>query len=67
MHVCVGVEYGSRGKLANLGGYERASAAFLFFDLCLSMLACLFAVRAVEELREKKRDDLHHVQMGSLP
>lgn len=32
-------------------------AAFLFFDFCLSVMACLFAVRAVDELREKKRDE----------
>lgn len=34
-----------------LGGYERAAAAFLFFEFLLSLLACIFAVKAVEEVR----------------
>ncbi len=37
----------------SLGGYERAAAAFLFFEFMLSMLACIFAVKAVEEARAR--------------
>jgi hypothetical protein len=41
----------SKGAPSALGGYERSAAAFLFFEFLLSMLACIFAVRAVEEAR----------------
>ena len=41
----------SKGAPSALGGYERSAAAFLFFEFLLSMLACIFAVKAVEEAR----------------
>jgi len=41
----------SKGGAAALGGYEKAAAAFLFFDFCLSVLACVFATKAVDEAR----------------
>ena len=41
----------NKGAPSALGGYERAAAAFLFFDFLLSMLACIFAVKAVDEVR----------------
>ena len=38
-----------------LSGYEKAAAAFLFFDFLLSCFACLFAVKAIEEVRARRR------------
>ena len=54
--VCVGLRiahHATRGAPSSLGGYERTAAAFLFFEFMLSMLACLFAIKAVEEARAK--------------
>jgi hypothetical protein len=49
--VCVSlrIAHATRGHAGVLGGYERTAAAFLFFEFLLSMLACIFAVKAVEE------------------
>ncbi len=49
--VCVSlrISHATRGHAGALGGYERTAAAFLFFEFLLSMLACIFAVKAVEE------------------
>ena len=41
----------NKGAPSVLGGYERSAAAFLFFEFLLSMLACIFAVKAVDEAR----------------
>ena len=41
----------TKGAHSALGGYERSAAAFLFFEFMLSMLACIFAVKAVDEAR----------------
>lgn len=52
--VCVSLSIAhatNKGGPSALGGYERAAAAFLFFEFLLSMLACIFAVKAVEEAR----------------
>ncbi len=39
------------GAGSKINGYERAAAAFLFFDFLLSILACIFAVKAIDEAR----------------
>jgi hypothetical protein len=52
--VCVSLKIAhttKNGGTSTLGSYERAAAAFLFFDFLLSILACIFAVKAVEEVR----------------
>lgn len=48
-HAATGGGFGPH--VSTLGSYERAAAAFLFFDFLLSLLACIFAVKAVEEVR----------------
>lgn len=40
-------------ELAERGMY----AAFLFFNFMLSMLATYFAIRAVDEIRQKQKDE----------
>ena len=59
--VCVSLRIAAAGKLksgstseTHLGGYERTAAAFLFFDFLLSILACVFAVKAVDEARRQR-------------
>ena len=55
--VCVSLKIAhstnAKGGATTLGSYEKASAAFLFFEFMLSLLACIFAVKAVEEARDK--------------
>ena len=55
------------GIHAKLSGYERAAAAFLFFDFMLSIMACFFGIKALDELKDKKRDEMPgrgHIEMG---
>jgi hypothetical protein len=42
---------------AHLSGFESAAAAFLFFDFILSLLACAFGMKALDELKERKGSD----------
>lgn len=42
----------THGLHAKLSGYERAAAAFLFFDFLLSVSACLFGIKALDEVRQ---------------
>lgn len=66
--VCATVDI-KRKHAASLLPYERTVAAFLFFNFVLSCVASVFAVKAVEEIKEKKRlgeynvmnfDSVHH-------
>ncbi|KAF5837630.1 hypothetical protein DUNSADRAFT_4133 [Dunaliella salina] len=50
-----GVVY--NGEPAKLSAYEQASAAFIFFNFLLSVAATAFAVRAIDEIKQKQRDD----------
>jgi len=52
--VCVSVQIGQDISVQSLSNYEKAAAAFLFFEFLLSMLACVFAVKAVEEIKSTK-------------
>ena len=52
--VCATIDI-KRKHSAGLLPYERTVAAFLFFNFVLSCLASVFAVKAVDEIKEKKR------------
>ena len=52
--VCTTIDIKSK-HAASLLPYERTVAAFLFFNFVLSCMASVFAVKAVEEIKEKKR------------
>jgi hypothetical protein len=41
------------GLHGSLTGYERAAAAFLFFDFLLSLTACVFGIKALDEVRSR--------------
>lgn len=49
----------------HLGAFEKAGAVFLFIDFLLSILACVFAVRAVDEVKDTKRSDERERLRGS--
>ena len=52
--VCATIDI-KRKHSAGLLPYERTVAAFLFFNFVLSCVASVFAVKAVDEIKEKKR------------
>ncbi len=42
------------GEPSSVSSFEQAAAAFLFFTFALSVAATFFALRAVQEIREKQ-------------
>jgi len=49
------ISYG--GEPPKLTSYERAAAAFLFFNFVLSVAATVFAMKAVDEIKQKQREE----------
>lgn len=62
--VCVSVQIGEQISVTKLSNYEKAAAAFLFFEFLLSLLACVFAVKAVEEIKSSKAEGSRNIEMG---
>lgn len=54
--VCADLNIRFVGEADSLNPYEKAAAAFLFFVFALSVTTTFFAMRAVQELREKQRE-----------
>eukprot|EP01024_Parvocaulis_polyphysoides_P053974 TRINITY_DN5420_c1_g1_i1.p4 TRINITY_DN5420_c1_g1~~TRINITY_DN5420_c1_g1_i1.p4 ORF type:complete len:193 (+),score=13.51 TRINITY_DN5420_c1_g1_i1:54-632(+) len=50
-----------RSGLQNLTGIEQSAASFLFFNFFLSICATVFAVKAMEEIRLKQRDEYNRL------
>lgn len=48
-----------------LTSYEKASAAFLFLNFILSCAATVFAMRAVDEMRTKQREEYNRLTVLS--
>lgn len=48
-----------------LTSYEKASAAFIFLNFVLSVGATIFAMRAVDEIRSKQREDYNRLTVLS--
>jgi hypothetical protein len=63
MHVAAGINYS--GEPPMLTAYEKASAAFLFFNFMLSVAATVFAMRAVDEIRSKQREEYNRLTVLS--
>lgn len=53
------------GEPPMLTSYEKASAAFIFFNFLLSVAATVFAMRAVDEIRTKQREDYNRLTVLS--
>lgn len=58
-----GIEYS--GEPPMLTSYEKASAAFIFLNFVLSVGATIFAMRAVDEIRSKQREDYNRLTVLS--
>ncbi|KAL6763956.1 hypothetical protein V8C86DRAFT_2484646 [Haematococcus lacustris] len=54
-----GVRY--KGEPLKLTSYEQAAAALIFFSFLLSCAAMLCAVRAVDEIKAKQRDEYNRI------
>mmetsp|Transcript_35943 Transcript_35943/g.80010 ORF Transcript_35943/g.80010 Transcript_35943/m.80010 type:complete len:189 (-) Transcript_35943:768-1334(-) len=50
-----GISY--NGEPAKLTAYEQATTAFIFFNFLLSVAATVFAVKAIDEIKAKQRDE----------
>eukprot|EP00882_Tetradesmus_deserticola_P005835 GHRQ01006142.1.p1 GENE.GHRQ01006142.1~~GHRQ01006142.1.p1 ORF type:complete len:212 (+),score=82.53 GHRQ01006142.1:173-808(+) len=58
-----GINYS--GEPPMLTAYEKASAAFLFFNFILSVAATVSAMRAVDEIRSKQREEYNRLTVLS--
>uniref|UniRef100_A0A7R9YQT4 CASP-like protein n=1 Tax=Chlamydomonas euryale TaxID=1486919 RepID=A0A7R9YQT4_9CHLO len=56
---------GYGGEPSKLNSYVQAAATFICFNFMLSIAATVYALRSVEEIRAKQREDLG--RMGVLP
>ncbi|KAG2448420.1 hypothetical protein HYH02_006312 [Chlamydomonas schloesseri] len=59
----VGIKYA--GEPAKLTSFERASATFIFFCFLLSLLATVFAVKAIDEVKSKQREEFNRMAVLS--
>lgn len=50
-----GIKYD--GEPQKLTSFEQAAAAFTFFNFLLSLLATVFAVKAIDEVKAKQREE----------
>ncbi|GMH43859.1 hypothetical protein BSKO_11793 [Bryopsis sp. KO-2023] len=55
----------SRWSRDQLGSLERAAIAFMFFNFLLSLCATFFAVKAIEEIKVKQRDEYNRLSVIS--
>ncbi|GIL73561.1 hypothetical protein Vretimale_5175 [Volvox reticuliferus] len=58
-----GIKYA--GEPRNLRSFERAAATFIFFCFLLSMLATVFAVKAMDEVKSKQREEFNRMAVLS--
>lgn len=53
------------GEFQQVQGIEKSAAAFMFFNFILSLCAAGFAVRAVEEIKVKQREEYNRLSVLS--
>lgn len=63
--VCVDVQIRFAGEPIGSTPYENAAAAFMFFNFLLSIGATVFAVKALDEIRAKQREDYNRLTVLS--
>lgn len=59
----VGIKYD--GEPSKLTSFERAAATFIFFSFTLSLLATVFAVKAIDEVKNKQREEFNRLAVLS--
>lgn len=59
----VGIRFA--GEPAGLTGYEQAAAALIFINFVLAIAATIFAVKAVDELKVKQREEYNRLGVMS--
>ena len=59
------IVFPSETATAGLSTYEKGAAAFVFFNFLLSIAATVFAVKAVDEIRTKQREDFTSISVLS--
>ncbi|DBA69105.1 TPA: hypothetical protein ACH3X2_013109 [Trebouxia sp. C0005] len=63
--VCADVGIRYSGEPAGLTSFERAAAAFIFFNFLLSIAATVFATKAIEEIKVKQREEYNRLSVLS--
>ncbi|EFJ44912.1 hypothetical protein VOLCADRAFT_94677 [Volvox carteri f. nagariensis] len=58
-----GIKYD--GEPAKLTSFERAAATFIFFSFLLSLLATVFALKAMDEVKSKQREEFNRMAVLS--
>ncbi|MEW5302530.1 MAG: hypothetical protein WDW38_002314 [Sanguina aurantia] len=59
----VGVKYD--GEPSKLSSFEQAAAAFIFLNFVLSVCATFFAIKAMDEIKAKQREDYNRLTVLS--
>ena len=47
-----------KGEPSKLSAYEQATTAFIFINFVLSIAASVFAIKSMEEIKQKQREEL---------
>ncbi|KAK9800810.1 hypothetical protein WJX73_009734 [Symbiochloris irregularis] len=63
--VCVDVQIRFAGEPTGTTPYENAAAAFIFFNFLLSIGATIFAIKALDEIKAKQREDYNRLTVLS--
>jgi hypothetical protein len=58
-----GISY--QAEPGRLTSFEKAAAAFIFFNFLLSVAATVFAVKALDEVKTKQREDYNRLTVLS--
>jgi hypothetical protein len=47
-----------KGEPSKLSAYEQATTAFIFINFVLSIAASIFAIKSMEEIKQKQREEI---------
>lgn len=57
------IRFAGESQGQNLNPYESTAAVFLFVNFVLSILAVFFAVKAVQEIKSKQREEYSRISV----
>lgn len=63
--MCTDANISYTGEPKQLSGFEKAAAAFIFFNFLLSVAATTFAVKALDEIKAKQREEYNRLTVLS--
>eukprot|EP00798_Chlamydomonas_sp_ICE-L_P030352 gene30352-35357_t len=63
--LCTDTKISYKGEPGKLTAYEQATTAFMFFSFVLSVAATVFGVRAIDEMKQKQREEYNRFSVLS--